>query len=239
MGFAVLHIEKGTARKAVGLGNHIDRKINVSNADPKRIGMNYTIVQSGDKMVWKHIKEIDKGSLQKRVDNRIKEDYTGKRAIRKDAVTHLNIVLTGSHEEMKNISNSRGLSTWLKDNYLFACNQYGHEDIVDFTLHMDERTPHIHCVVVPLTSDGRLSAKEVMGERNKMTKLQNDYGKAMEKNNLQRGIKGSKATHDSLKEFYGRVNNALGVEKVAYKNIGTDIYGMEITEMPPLIGREK
>lgn len=35
MGFAVLHIEKGTAGKAGGLGNHIERTKNVPNADPK------------------------------------------------------------------------------------------------------------------------------------------------------------------------------------------------------------
>lgn len=35
MGFAVLHIEKGTAGKASGLGSHIDRTKKVLNADPK------------------------------------------------------------------------------------------------------------------------------------------------------------------------------------------------------------
>lgn len=35
MGFAVLHIEKGTAGKAGGLGSHIDRTKKVLNADPK------------------------------------------------------------------------------------------------------------------------------------------------------------------------------------------------------------
>ncbi len=239
MGFAVLHIEKGTAGKAGGLGNHIDRKIKVPNADPTLMDWNHTLVQDGNVMKWKNIKEIDKGSLQKRINARIEQGYKGKRAIRKDAVTHLNIILTGSHEEMKTISSNKDFSEWLKDNYHFVCKQYGKENIVDFTLHMDERTPHLHCVVVPLTSDGRLSAKEVMGNRDKMTQLQDDYGNAMQKFNLQRGIKGSKATHDSIKEFYGRLNNALGVDKVQYKNIASEVDYVGITETPPLIGREK
>ena len=39
------------------------------------------------------------------------------------------------------------------------------ENIVRFTLHMDERTPHIHWVFVPITEDGRLSAKEILSRK--------------------------------------------------------------------------
>lgn len=59
---------------------------------------------------------------------------------------------------------------------------------MDFTLHMDERTPHIHCVVVPLTVDGRLSAKEVMGDRRKLSELQDCYGKSCRTNSGFRGV---------------------------------------------------
>ena len=43
MGFAVLHIEKGTAGKAGGLGSHIDRTKNVPNADPALSEKNFYV----------------------------------------------------------------------------------------------------------------------------------------------------------------------------------------------------
>ncbi|MFS2347409.1 MobV family relaxase, partial [Bacteroides xylanisolvens] len=164
MGFAVLHIEKGTAGKAGGLGSHIDRTKKVLNADPKLSEKNifYHLGENGKVYVYDNFK--NRRSLQERINRRIQEGYKGKTAIRKDAVTHLNVVLTGSHEEMTAIGeNPERLTQWMNENYRFVSERFGGRNVVDFTLHMDERTPHIHCVVVPLTVDGRLSAKEVMG----------------------------------------------------------------------------
>lgn len=38
--------------------------------------------------------------------------------------------------------------------------EYGKENLLYATVHMDEITPHMHYGVVPITKDGRLSAKE-------------------------------------------------------------------------------
>ena len=35
---------------------------------------------------------------------------------------------------------------------------------------MDEKTPHLHLVFVPLTEDNRLCAKEIIGNRANLTK---------------------------------------------------------------------
>lgn len=217
MGFAVIHIEKGTAGKAGGLGNHIDRSKHVPNADPSLTGHNARAELSDSfpgAVRW--TKEKNRESLQTRVNNRIKEGYTGKTAIRKDAVTHLNIVMSGSHHDMIRITKENRLREWADDNYKFACERFGQKNIVEFTMHLDERTLHIHCVAVPLTEEGRLSAKEVMGNREKMTGLQEEYGKAMAKYNLDRGLKGSNATHDSVREFYARINSAMPIHAERY-----------------------
>lgn len=42
-------------------------------------------------------------------------------------------------------------------------------------LHLDEKTPHIHYVVVPITKDKRLSAKELCGNRKAYQSLQSDF----------------------------------------------------------------
>ena len=231
MGFAVLHIEKGSSGKAGGLGSHISRTKNVPNADPELSPYNARIEWTEQGYGW--TKEANPVNLQQRIDKRIKEGYTGKTAIRKDAVTHLNIVLTGSHEDMNRIMNQKELANWADANYKFASERFGEKNIVEFTIHLDERTPHIHCVAVPLTADGRLSAKEVMGNREKLSELQEQYGKAMEGFNLDRGIKGSKATHDSIQEFYARVNSSSFSPKVFETNPGS--FQVRGIETPPRI----
>ena len=240
MGFAVLHIEKGTAGKAGGLGSHIDRTKKVLNADPKLSEKNlfYHLGENGKVYVYDNFK--NRRSLQERINRRIQEGYKGKTAIRKDAVTHLNVILTGSHKEMTAIGeNPERLTQWMNENYRFVSERFGGKNVVDFTLHMDERTPHIHCVVVPLTRDGRLSAKEVMGDRRKLSELQDCYGKAMQnKFGLERGIKGSTATHDSVREYYARINECVS----SMANEGIKIPEVFITppqlDIPPLMGRE-
>src|SRR5690606_10808376 len=99
---------------------------------------------------------------------------------------------------MKEIfSDSKKANAWVRANYDFVCKEFGKENIVRFTLHLDEKTPHIHAVVVPLTDDGRLSAKERFGNRNDLSDRQTRYADAMEQFGLKRGIVGSKAKHTS------------------------------------------
>ena len=44
-----------------------------------------------------------------------------------------------------------------------------------FVVHMDERNPHMHLCFVPLTRDNRLSAKEVIGGRDKLVEWQDKF----------------------------------------------------------------
>ena len=90
---------------------------------------------------------------------RIKEGYTSNRAIRADTVRYVDTIMSGSHEQMKELEKNGQITEWAKQSQKLAEDMFGKENIVRFTLHMDERTPHIHCVFVPITEDGRLSAK--------------------------------------------------------------------------------
>jgi hypothetical protein len=206
MGFAVLHIEKGNGGSPTGLQHHIDRTKNVLNADPAKKDQNFYL--RAEKGMYAPQEKSTKHPLplNDRIEARIKEGYTGTKAIRKDAVRHLNVMLTGSHEDMEKINGRLGVYRWAMDNFQFAAKRFGQENIVEFAVHMDERTPHIHCVVVPLTKDGRLSAKEVMGDRVQLSQLQTEYAMAMKQYGMERGIKGSTATHETVKEYYARIN---------------------------------
>lgn len=60
------------------------------------------------------------------------------------------------------------IEQWAKDIYGFVCREFGEENIASFIVHLDETGPHAHCVFVPLTADGRLCSKEVLGGKNKI-----------------------------------------------------------------------
>ncbi|MCC8156757.1 MAG: plasmid recombination protein [Oscillospiraceae bacterium] len=63
------------------------------------------------------------------------------------------------------------------------------ETIISAVVHMDEKTPHMHLSFVPLTEDKRLSAKEIVGNKKKLTWWQDEFWKHMVKKypNLERG----------------------------------------------------
>jgi len=191
MGYAVFHASKGSGTGGK-LGAHIDRdesqKQTFKSADPERTHLNRDLLDN----------EFSNMKLEDAIKKKIEQGYTGKKAIRKDAVKFIPMVMTGSHKEMKEIfSDNKKANDWVKANYEFACKEFGKENIVRFTLHLDEKTPHLHVVAVPLTKDGRLSAKEIFGNRNELSDRQTRYADAMRDFGLQRGIVGSKAVHNS------------------------------------------
>jgi len=192
--YAILHIAK--YKEIIGIGTHIDRKNVPQNVarfksgidpvlsellgphiDPKRTHLN------------EELSPLKKESLIKDINNRIQSGYKGNKTIRKDAVKALGIILTGSHERMKAIEQDEKLfNEWQQANYQFACQTFGSANIVRFTLHRDEKTPHIHCVVVPICKDGRLSAKSFMDGSQMMMAYQDRYANGMERFGLSRGI---------------------------------------------------
>jgi hypothetical protein len=72
-------------------------------------------------------------------------------------------------------------------------------------LHLDEATPHIHAYLVPLDEKGKLNCRALFGGREKLSKFQDSYALAMAPLGLERGIKGSRATHTEVKEYYAAV----------------------------------
>ena len=78
-----------------------------------------------------------------------------------------------------------------------------HQDqktIISAVVHMDEKTPHMHLSFVPLTEDGRLSAKEIVGNKKKLTQWQDEFWKHMVKKypDLERGESASETGRDHI-----------------------------------------
>lgn len=65
---------------------------------------------------------------------------------------------------------------------------------------MDEKTPHMHLAFVPLTADGRLSAKEIVGNKKKLSRWQDKFWEHMVKKypDLERGESASQTGRDHI-----------------------------------------
>lgn len=62
---------------------------------------------------------------------------------------------------------------FFRDCLQFHQRQFGH--IISAVIHYDETTPHLHVVSVPLTADSRLSAREIVGNKQNLSRLQDEF----------------------------------------------------------------
>jgi hypothetical protein len=223
MPYAVLRVAKiKTAQQASAKTAHNYREHSLSNVDqdaphPNREYLNH--------------ERRDYGEL---AEQRISQVVT--RKVRADQVKAVEMILTGSPEGFKRDATGRALdyskSKWAQDNLHFLQNKYGKENVVSFTLHQDEKTPHIHAVVVPITADGRLAAKELFTPQT-LRELQSGYAQAMQAHGFERGVEHSQTKHQAPRRHYGQADQVaqLVPGPVLVKPV-------ELSEIP-LFGRDE
>lgn len=103
---------------------------------------------------------------------------------------------------------------WANTCMEFVYNDLGYtkEQVLHSTIHMDEKTPHIHCVVVPLvkkldkrtnTDRYTISKKQYIKNNEHLSKLQDKYHNRLVKAgfDLERGLKGSTTENINIREF--------------------------------------
>lgn len=105
---------------------------------------------------------------------------------RSNSILALDTIYTASpkfFQERTNAENDKFFQDCLK----FHNEHFGH--IISAVVHYDETTPHLHVISVPLTKDGRLSARDVIGNKAKMTKTQDQFFEQVGRGyGLERGI---------------------------------------------------
>lgn len=191
MSFAILRhgkIKSSTKGAAISHNHRLSDEAKI-NIDKARSHLNVYIAGPGAK---------------DRIDAKVPEKH------RKDAVIAVEILLTSGPEFFDQIEADREklmvtpkFKAWVTESINWAKKEFG-ANLVDAVLHMDESTPHIHILTVPLTVDGRLCAKEVTS-RDKMQRRQTDYANAMKQFGLERGSPAieTKRKHIGLKEAPG------------------------------------
>jgi 23S rRNA pseudoU1915 N3-methylase RlmH len=190
MSFAIMRCKKlkGMGSVASSLQHHF-RERETANADPTRTHENgYWVGKTTDETM---------GLLR----DRLPDKY------RKDAVLAVEYMMTASPDWWEKANKQQQIE-FVKKSGEWLIEKYGKDNVIAFGVHHDEKTPHVSAFVVPRTADGRLSAKEFIGNRDKMTADQTSYAAKVQDLGLERGIEGSKAKHVTIQQYYARVNAA-------------------------------
>lgn len=168
-------IQKENNRTATGYNNSVNRE---------RSELNVPLIQSNN---WtQDIKaEIDRAGAH----------------TRSNSVVALDTLYTASPQFFDDKTQEQ-TEHFFKECLQFHQERFGH--IISAVIHYDETTPHLHVVSVPLTQDGRLSARDVIGNRAKMSRTQDMFyeqvGKVYGLDRGERGDGQEKKEHTSAQE---------------------------------------
>ena len=169
--FCVLHMESRAEVSSI-LERHIVRQeiqyvngVRVEtvwvpdNADVSKVHLNRELVS-------REVTDPSTGkaktlTIQQAVNRRIEE--AGIKKVRSNQNTCIEVVFSGSPETMCAMSPEQ-VNAWANDTLAWAQSRWGYENVVSATLHCDEKTPHMHVIVVPIVQgqSRRSASKERM-----------------------------------------------------------------------------
>ena len=118
---------------------------------------------------------------------------------RSDSVRVVEALVTASPEFFKGKKKSE-VRAYFQEALGFIWEHQDPKTIISAVVHMDEKTPHMHLSFVPLTEDGRLCAKEIVGNKKKLTQWQDRFWEHMVKKypDLERGESASETGRDHI-----------------------------------------
>ena len=189
MAFCAVHMMKIKTGGLGGIQSHMNRehpsKTN-PDIDPERTQNNYQLLYTDN--------------LRRSINTTIEVFATETKTVRKDAVVLCDFIVTSDEQTMKAMGEERQREFFEEATRWFA-DRYGGENIPFAVVHMDETTPHLHIGVVPITAEGRLSAKTLF-DKKELTDIQTEFARDVgAKYGLERGIEGSDKKHLSEMRF--------------------------------------
>jgi len=206
--YAVLDFQKCKSDDLNGISQHNNRDYSADNLPkniyPERTKNNRHLIGDGKHLkdlVMCYIEDKREGSTQRKGrDGKMKTVHL---KVRKDAVLCVNVVLSASPEYFSppQLTGNPGkvaqgeydeaaLEQWVDANMAYLQEEFG-DRVVYAELHLDEKTPHIHASIVPIT-DGVLSAKKMFyGHKQILSQHHDRYHKFMSPLGIERGVEGS------------------------------------------------
>ncbi len=222
MNYAIFRSEPiFTLQDLAQIGSHNKREKKAYNSNPDiKIELskeNIELVPLADKYVkgfYNLTKEYKKEHEERMKTEREDRKKSFKQMVDKSkSVVADELLFTASNEFFKNMS-KEDILLWANTCMEFVYQDLGYtkEQVLHSTIHMDEKTPHIHCVVVPLIQklDKRtntvryaISKKQYIKDSIHLSELQDRYHKRLTDKgfDLERGIKHSNTEHIKIKEY--------------------------------------
>ena len=218
--YAILRFAKYKGPEIGQIEAHNERKkekyASNPDVDVSRSHLNYHLVQPERKYRAEAEKQIAEAGCR----------------TRKDSVRVVEALVTASPEFFKGKKRAE-IRTFFEEAVRFITKHQDKSTIISAVVHMDEKTPHMHLSFVPLTPDKRLSAKDIVGNRKKLTWWQDSFWKHMVRKypDLERGESASETgrTHIPPRLF----------KEAAHLNRQRDMLMKLLGEVNPLNAKKK
>lgn len=187
MGYAILRIQKLKSAVAVHRSlKHAFREQDTPNADSERTPDNEHHGASSAREAM--------AAFRARLPERF----------RKDAVQCVEYLMTASPKDME-AKTRQQQDAYFSDALAWLKAKHGAENVVYAGVHRDETTPHMYAYVVPRVGD-KLNARSFFGGAKALNTMQTNFAQVVGlKHGLERGLEGSKARHQSIRQYYGQV----------------------------------
>lgn len=209
MPYAILRAKKLKTSAAIARSmRHTYREVPVPNADPKATPRNQLAGPSS----------AAEGLA------RARERWPEKR--RKDAVLAIEYLVTASPEAFKQYGGTLDESKYFNDALKWLKRRHGADNVIAAAVHRDESSPHMVVYVVP-EKDGRLNCRHFLGGSACLSQMQDDFYQACgAPQGLDRGLKGSKAKHTTIKQFYTAARKAGEIPEVSKADLAAAAVGI-------------
>ncbi len=227
MSYAIIRNDKLTRVKAQGSYIHNDRRSkghSNKDIDPTRTHLNFWC----KKNELTYIKEFD----------RMKKEYDLKGTIRSNSIIMCEMMITSDNAFFNKIGLEE-TKRYFKESYKFVCNYNNLEEkyIISAAVHLDETTPHMHLVYIPVihTKDkegkdiDKICCRDFWKGRDSYRQLQNAFHKYITSKgfDLERGlpVEETGAKHEKIEDLK-KLTNFENTKKVL------DNIKLELPETP-------
>ena len=156
---------------------------------------------------------------------------------RSDSVRLVEALVTATPEFFKGKKKAE-IKAYFQEALDFIREHQDPKTIISAVVHMDEKTPHMHLSFVPLTEDGRLCAKEIVGNKKKLTQWQDRFWEHMVKKypDLERGESASETGRDHIPPRVFKEMTRLTKQKAKLEELLSDINPFNIKGKTAEIG---
>lgn len=193
MSLLAFHMDKYKREAVRGIQSHNQRK-RKSNTNPD---IDYARSASNFDLHNDHSVDFNKV-----IEDRIGQLVLNKK-LRHDAVYMCGLVVSSDTEFFERLG-AKETARFFQAAYDYLADFVGKKNVISAMVHLDEKTPHMHFMHVPVTKDGRLAANKIYDKKAQvLTHLHDGLSTHLKQHRfkIERGGSGQGKVHLSTKEF--------------------------------------